>query len=105
MKHSIPHDLTPELARKATERAFDTYQQRFPDYKPTSKWVSPSRAEITFDAKVRTLNGAIELKPNEIELELEVPFVLRVFSGRAMKIVEEEIQEWITRAKNGELDD
>ena len=104
MKHTISHDLSPELARKATESAFNAYIQRFPEYKPTANWISDTRAEITFDAKVKTLNGAIELRPSEIQLELDVPFVLRAFSGRAMKVVEEEIQEWIVKAKNGELD-
>lgn len=104
MKHSIKHDLSPDLARKATKAAFNEYIKRFPEYKPTANWVSDARAEISFDAKVRMLNGSIELKPSEIQLELDVPFVLRAFSGRAIKVIEEEIQEWIGKAKRGELD-
>jgi len=105
MKHVIKHDLSPELAKKATVKAFESYKAKFADYNPTDKWVTENKAEISFSAKRMTLNGGVELRPGEIELELEVPFIFRVFSGRAMKIVEEEIREWIERAKNGELDD
>lgn len=103
MKHNIPHDLSPELARTATERAFAAYTAKFPDYSPTSRWVNEHRAEISFSAKGLKLSGAIELQPKNIELELDVPFLLKPFSKKAVSIIETEIQEWIAKAKNGEL--
>ena len=104
MKHKIPHDLSMDLAKRATEAAFDSYKQRFAEYKPTSKWVTDKKSNITFTAKGITLNGSIELEPNSIDLELDVPFLFRVFKNKAMAIIEEEIREWIDKAKAGELD-
>ena len=38
-----------------------------------------------------------------IEMDLDVPFVLRPFKGKAMGVIEEEIKKWIAKAKAGEL--
>lgn len=103
MKHVIKHDLTPEVARKATQSAFDTYAQRFSDYNPKADWVTDDHAKVSFSAKGVTLKGDFVLRPGEIEIQLDVPFLLRPFQGRAVKIVEEEIQEWVGRAKRGEV--
>lgn len=93
------------MAKKATEKAFAGYKERFASYNPTADWVSDTRAEIGFSAKGVKLDGAVELEPDRIVLELEVPFLFRMFQGKALKIVEEEITEWIERAKAGELDE
>ena len=105
MKHEIPHDLSLDLAKRATERAFAGYAERFSDYNPQANWVTDTKSEISFSAKGITLDGAIELKPRVIELELDVPFWARPFRKKAISIIEEEIQDWIVRAKNGELDE
>ena len=104
MKHIIKHDLSPEQARKATDKAFETYRQKFADYNPTATWVNDKRAEISFSAKRITLDGAIELQPGQIELELDVPLLFRPFKGKAIAVIEESIQEWIAKAKKGELE-
>lgn len=104
VKHIIKHDLTPDMARKVADRAFETYAAKFPDFSPTAKWVTPTKSEIGFQAKGIKLNGGLELEPGQVELELDVPFLLRPFKDRAIKIIDEEIREWIDRAKKGELD-
>jgi hypothetical protein len=104
MKHYIPHGLDLPLAKKATQKAFETYKAKFADYNPTEKWVSDTRAEIGFQAKGIKLSGSIELEPKRIGLELEVPFLLKMFQGKAIAIIEEEIKEWVEKARKGELD-
>lgn len=103
-KHSIRHNLTPEMAKKVTDKAIETYSQKFAEFTPTAKWVSPSRNEVSFTAKGIKLKGALELKPGEVELDLDVPFLLRPFQGKAISIIDDEIREWIERANRGELD-
>jgi hypothetical protein len=104
MKHYIAHSLDLPLAKKATVKAFEGYKKRFTDYNPTEKWTSETRCEIGFSAKGIKLSGTIELEPKRIALELEVPFLLKMFQSKAISIIEEEINEWVVRAKNGELD-
>jgi hypothetical protein len=105
MKHIIPHRLDPAMAKKATEKAFSVYQERFTEFSPKADWVTDQRAEISFSAKGLTLEGAIELRPTEIELELDVPFLFRPFKNKALGVIEEQIQEWIGKAEAGELDE
>lgn len=103
-KHVIKHDLDLALARKVTDKAFEAYAERFKDYSPAATWVTDTKSEITFNAKGLKLNGEIELKPDAVELELEVPFLLRPFQRRAIQIIDEEIRGWIAKAKSGEIE-
>lgn len=102
-KHVITHDLDLDLARKVTDKAFETYAEKFKDYSPTADWVSETKSNITFNAKGIKVNGAVELKPKAVELELEVPLLLRPFRKRAVAIIDEEIRGWIAKAKAGEI--
>ena len=105
MKHVIEHDLSDDLAKRATERAYETYRERFEKYNPTATWVTDRRAEVGFEAKGIKLQGSIALEPGQIELELKVPFAFKIFQKRALQIIEEEIEAWIARARAGELDE
>lgn len=104
-KTIIKHDLDPALAKKATQKAFESYQERFAEYNPTANWVTDQRAEIGFSVKGMTLDGAVEIHPGEIHLELDVPFIFKPFKKKAMSVIEEQIQLWVAKAKAGELDE
>lgn len=104
-KQIIPHDLEVPLAKRATEHAFAAYKARFSEFNPTENWVSENRSEIAFSVKGLTLEGAIEIHPGEIHLELEVPFLLKPFRKKALSVIESEIEEWVAKAKAGELDE
>jgi hypothetical protein len=104
MKHTIKHDLSQELARKATRKAFESYAQRFTAYNPTATWKTDDKADVGFKVKGVSLNGTVELRPNAIDLELDVPFLFKIFQKQAMDIIEEEIKVWIGKAKAGEID-
>ena len=104
-KHIIRHQLDHGTAKKAADRAFSGYAERFADYNPTAEWVTDDRSEISFSAKGITMRGALELHPGEIHLELEVPFIFRPFKKKAMAVIDEQIQMWIGKAMAGEIDD
>lgn len=103
MKHSVPHDLDQALAKKATVAAFDAYKERFGKYNPTATWVSENKADISFGVKGMTLNGTIEVTPKSVDMDLDVPLVLKPFKGKALGVIEEEINKWVKKAKAGEL--
>lgn len=103
MKHSIPHSLSHALARKATQTALDTYRQRFTEYQPSGEWVTPDRAQVRFVVMGKTLAGVVDVLPDRIDLELDVPLLFRPFRSAAMQVIEDEIRTWIERAKRGEL--
>ena len=103
MKHSVPHDLGQEKAKKAAEAALAQYSQRFSKYSPKTQWVSDSKASISFTIKGMTLSGTMEVLPKAIEMDLDVPFLFRPFKGQALGIIEGEIKNWISKAKTGDV--
>jgi hypothetical protein len=103
MKHAVPHDLGPERAKKVAEAALSSYEKKFAKYQPHARWTSETRANISFTVKGISLNGALEVRPNAIEMDLDVPFLLRPFQSTAVGVIEGEIKEWIAKAKAGEF--
>ena len=103
MKQEIEHGLDAATAKKVTDRAFAEYKARFPSYDPTLTWTSDRDAKIGFSAKGVKLNGAVTLRDKAIDVELEVPFLLRVFQKKALEVIDREVRTWVERAKNGEL--
>jgi hypothetical protein len=99
MKHSVVHDLGQERAKKITEQALTTYSAKFAKYSPKTNWTSPSRAQISFSVKGMSLSGSVEVKEKAIDLELDVPFLLKPFQGQALSVIEGEIKEWIAKEK------
>lgn len=104
MKHVMRHDLSPDVAKKVAEHAFDAYRERFADYNPRLTWTSDKHAEASFEAKGIKLGGTIELRPQEIAFEMKVPFVLRVFEKKALAVMERELDHWVQKAKAGDID-
>jgi hypothetical protein len=103
MKHAVHHNLGQEKAKQVAQAAFAAYQDRYAKYAPQANWVSDRRAEISFSVKGMKLSGAMQVSPTEIEMELDVPFVLRPFKGKALGVIEEEIKKWISKAQAGEI--
>ena len=103
MKHSVPHDIGKASAKKATLVAFEHYKTRFAKYDPQANWVTEDRAQISFTAKGITLKGALEVTEESVDLDLDVPFLLRPFKDTALGAVEREITKWIDKVKSGEV--
>jgi len=101
MKHLVQHDLGQERAKQVAEAAIRSYQQKFAQYSPQASWVSESRASISFNVKGMTLSGFLDVQPTTIEMDLDVPFFLKPFKGKALGVIEGEINEWIAKAKSG----
>ena len=105
MKHEVAHDLSIPLAKKAVNKAFEAYSKRFAEYKPTLTWVDDRHAKAGFSVKGITLKGGFEVQEKAIGLELDVPFIFRVFKSRALDVIEKEVRGWVAKAKAGELGD
>jgi hypothetical protein len=104
MKHEIHHGLPLELAKRAIDKAMAAYAERFAEYNPQFRWDSETRAVLGFKAKGVKVAGEIEIVGPNVFVDLEVPFILRVFKGKAIEVIDREVKRWIEKAKNGELD-
>ncbi len=99
MKHSVSHSLGRDKARKVACAAFDAYAQRFSEYSPQTIWKTEDLADLSFKVKGIELRGAVEVTDSAIIMELKnVPFLMKPFQGKALKVVEIEIKEWIAKA-------
>jgi hypothetical protein len=99
MKHSVPHDLGQERAKKVADSALSTYAQKYSSYNPKVTWKSANSAEISFKVKGMELSGSLEVLDRSIDLDIDVPFLLRPFKSQALGVIEGEINEWIKKAK------
>jgi len=104
MKHKIHHGLELPLAKRAIDEAMKAYSARFGDFNPWFKWKSETEGRLGFSAKGVKVEGEIDIVGPEIEVELEVPFILRVFKGKAMEVIDKEVRMWVEKARRGELD-
>ncbi len=103
MKHNVQHGLGKAKAKEVAQKAFASYSERFQNYQPKANWVRDDKAEISFSVKGMSLTGSLEVDDENIGMELDVPFLLRPFKGKALGVIEEEIQKWVAKAKSGEL--
>jgi Putative polyhydroxyalkanoic acid system protein (PHA_gran_rgn) len=103
MKHTVEHDLGREKAKKVAEAAWNSYSARFSNYSPSCQWESENKANIGFNVKGVSLKGSLEVNEHDIALDLDVPFLLRPFKGQALKVIEEEIRNWIGKSKAGQI--
>jgi hypothetical protein len=99
MKHSVSHDLGQERAKKVTESALGSYAEKFAKYSPKTSWTGPNSAKISFSIKGMTLTGGVEIRDKTIDLDLDVPFLLRPFQGQAISVIEGEIKAWLDKEK------
>lgn len=103
MRHSIRHDVEPEALREAVRRFAEVYCERFAEYNATHEWLGEDKVEVRFKVKGIKLSGTLHLLPREVGIDMDVPFAFKLFKGRAIKAIEEEVQPWLDKAKAGTL--
>ncbi len=103
MKTRIPHSLDFATARKAANAAYDAYRERFANYSPRIDWASDKDARLSFNALGHELTANLEILPDAITVDMDVPLMLRPFKSKAVAIVEERVAFWVEKARKGEL--
>ncbi|WP_437598694.1 polyhydroxyalkanoic acid system family protein [Sorangium sp. So ce590] len=98
MKHTIEHDLNDGEAKVATERAIAQYRERYAEFEPFLVWRDEKRAELGFSVKGVKLKGSMELRPGAVDVDLDVPFLLRPFKGVAIAAIDKEVRHFIGEA-------
>jgi len=96
MKHVIAHDLSPEDAKRVLDEAQVEYAQRFAKYAPRLVWQRADQARGSFHAMGREIEGTVRLLEHGLELDVEVPLLLRPFVGRAKQAIEREVARLIS---------
>lgn len=103
MEHVIAHDLEPSLARTVARKALDSYAQRFAEYSPQVTWKGDDDADVTFKVAGKRLDGTLRVEADKFKVSLNVPLLMRPFSGRAFKVIDDEVANWVAKAKAGQI--
>jgi hypothetical protein len=104
MQHIIKHELTPELAKKAADKAAEHYTAKWEKYDAKATWLTDNHAEITFRVKGVKVAATIDMQPEQVVVDMQkVPLLLRPFKKMALDVVQKMMEKWIAKAKNGEL--
>ncbi|MFO0574528.1 MAG: polyhydroxyalkanoic acid system family protein [Polyangia bacterium] len=89
------HARDPSRVRALLEEALAHYRDRHPRASPKMVWQGPNRAELSAHVRGIRLTGHVTLLPDAVEVEVEVPFLLRPFQGLAISRVEHEVERWL----------
>lgn len=97
--HEIRHGLPIEQAKQAAQLALSDYLRRYGERGLQARWITESRAEIEFAAKGAKVQAVVDVLPDVLKVDAQVPFVLRPFKGMAVSAVEQEAQKWIRQVR------
>ena len=82
MQQIIKHDLSPELAKKAANKAAEHYTTKWEKYDAKTTWLDDSHAEITFRVKGASVVATIDMQPGQVVVDMQkVPLLLRPFKN------------------------
>ena len=101
--HSVTHDVDLSVARRATRLAFEEYQRKLAAYSPKISWADENHVKVGFNIRGVSIHGAVELHDHQIDLEMDIPLLLRPFQKRAMTVLDGEIRAWLARVHAGEV--
>jgi hypothetical protein len=101
MKHILKTNLDLFTSKQIADRALGHYQRRLAKYEPTVRWLDDQHAEVHFRAKGINVTGRVEIRPGEVAIDLDVPFVFRIFRGAAIRILDEELRRLIAEHEAG----
>jgi hypothetical protein len=97
--HEIRHGLTLEQATRAAHLALDEYLSRFAERGLSGQWSTDTRAELAFATAGVHLNAVVDVTPDVLRVEAQVPLMLRPFKAKAIAAVDREAQKWIDKVK------
>jgi hypothetical protein len=104
MEYIIEHDLSPDLAKKAAQKAADHYTEKWAKYNAKTTWSGDNHAEISFHIKGVHVAATLDMQPGQVVIDMQkVPLLLRPFRKMALDVVHKTMTKWIEKAKNGEL--
>lgn len=103
MRHRVSHELSDEDAKQVVERAIAKYADRFTRFDVQGRWTDERTVVVGFAARGKRLEGTVRLETSAIVFEMDVPLLLRPFTGRATAKIDEHVARWVQKAKTGDI--
>lgn len=92
MRVTLPHDLTKEEVRARMHKHADEIAGFFPPglAKVTTNWADEDRMTIIAEVVGQTIPGGVEVRDNEVVIEMELPLMLSLMRGPLEHTVKKE---------------
>jgi hypothetical protein len=103
MQKTITSNLDKARSKIAIEKAMEDYKARFAEYSPRYDWTSDDGGEFSFNAKGIKLGGTIRVRDNFVDVDMDVPFLFRIFQSKAMDVIQEQVELWVERVRSGKV--
>lgn len=104
MKYVVKHQLSDlGRVRQVVDHAYGAYVDRLADYDPSIQWVNDREAHVTFSVMKKKLDARFSFDEEELRVEGDVPFIFKPFQGKIEKIVGDEVNRWLVKARAGEI--
>jgi hypothetical protein len=103
MRHRIDHHLDIQAARQLIDEVFAAELAAHPRHEPTLEWLSEHKARVSAELLGVELELFAELTRDSIQLSCEVPWSLRIFTGAALRVIDEEAQRWLREYEERQL--
>lgn len=83
MRVTLPHDLSKEEVRRRMHAHADEIAEFFPAglAKVTTDWPSEDRMTITAEVVGYTIPGGVDVRDNEVVIEMQLPVMLGLMRG------------------------
>lgn len=92
MRVTLPHDLSKEEVRRRMHAHADEIAEFFPAglAKVTTDWPSEDRMTITAEVVGYTIPGGVDVRDNEVVIEMQLPVMLGLMRGPLEAAVKKE---------------
>ena len=92
MRVTLPHDLTKDEVRRRMRAHADEIGSFFPADLAwvTTGWPSEDRMTITANVVGQTIPGGVEIRDNDVVIEMDLPLLLSVMKGPLEAAVKKE---------------
>ena len=94
MRVTLPHDLTKEEVRHRMHKHADEIGSFFPPglASVTTAWPSEDRMTITAVVMGQTIPGGVDVRENDVVIEMDLPLLFSVMKGPLEAAVKKEGQ-------------
>jgi hypothetical protein len=104
MKYVAKHGLPDRSrVRLVVDKAYEVYEVKLADYKPKLAWKSDCEGVLSFAVLGKSLTVEIHITDAEVRFEGDMPFLFRPFQGKVERVLGEEIEKWLVKARAGEI--
>jgi hypothetical protein len=100
VKHVVQHPLNKTDAKRAVEAAWSSYSQRLTKYDPRLQWLDENQARVDFKMRGIHFQGSFRIADRSLELELDVPLLLRPFVKPATLVIDHEVAKWVKHVQS-----